>query len=196
VRSMLEKGERLGPKQLPHLYDAKVAVIGQQCHLFDHRSGTYEVAEPGGTNEAREIRDGRKHIVVIILQTCTCRRPQQFHFPCSHMVAACWAWNVSVESMIPHDFSVQALLNTWSPRFVPFRDESEWPSYDGPKYVVDPEAKWPKKGTRKRTQYKMEMDRIPGRTRRGNGNPFVADPMETRCNKCLGTGHNVTCERR
>jgi hypothetical protein len=53
---------------------------------------------------------------------------------------------VSVDSMIPHDFSVQALLDTWSPRFVPFRDESEWPSYDGPKYVVDPEMKWPKKG--------------------------------------------------
>jgi hypothetical protein len=78
--------------------------------------------------------------------------------------------------MIPHDFSVQALLDMWSPRFVPFHDESEWPSYDGAKYVVDPETKWPKKETRKRTWYKMEMDRIPGRTRRGKGNPFVVNP--------------------
>jgi hypothetical protein len=146
VRSMLEKGERLGPNQLKHLDDAKVAAIGQHCHLFDHRTGTYEVAELGGTNEAGEIRDGRKHTVVITSKTCTCGRPQQVHFPCSHMVAACRARNVSVDSMIPHDFSVQALLDTWSPRFVPFRDESEWLSYDGPKYVVDPETKWPKKG--------------------------------------------------
>jgi hypothetical protein len=131
--------------------------------IYYHRTRTYEVAEPGGTNEAGEIRDRRKHTMVITSKTCTCRRPQQFHFPCSHMVAACRARNVSVDSMIPHDLSVQALLDTWSPRFVPFRDESEWPSYDGPKYVVDPETKWPNKGTRKRTQYKMEMDRIHGR---------------------------------
>jgi hypothetical protein len=42
---MLEKGERLGLNQLKHLNDAKVAAIGQHCHLLDHRTGTYEVAE-------------------------------------------------------------------------------------------------------------------------------------------------------
>jgi hypothetical protein len=72
MRGLCWHGERLGPNQLQHLNDFKVAAIGQHCHVFDHRTGTYEVAEPGGTNEAGEIRDGRKHTVVITLKTCTC----------------------------------------------------------------------------------------------------------------------------
>lgn len=117
-------------------------------------------------------------------------KPQRFHFPCSHMVTACQAHHVDLESKIPTQLSVLSLLNAWSPRFEPFRDEKEWPPYDGPKYVVDPRTKWHKRGSRKRSRYKMQMDRIPGASRRSKANPFVVDPEHSQCRTCNRYGHN------
>jgi hypothetical protein len=33
--------------------------------------------------------------------------------------------------------TLEALVHTWSPRFVPFLDEDQCEPYDGPRYVVD-----------------------------------------------------------
>jgi len=33
--------------------------------------------------------------------------------------------------------SVDTLVHTWSPCFVPFWDPREWPPYDRPKYITD-----------------------------------------------------------
>lgn len=105
------------------------------------------------------------------------------------MVTACRARRFGVESKITTDFSVAMLLSTWSPRFEPFRDEKEWAAYDGPKYVVNPSTKWQKRGSRKRSRYKMQMDRIPGANRRRKSNPFLADPEPTQCGTCHQFGH-------
>jgi hypothetical protein len=64
---------------------------------FDHVTGTYEIYKPGGADEAGELTEGRKHKLVITQFTCTCMRPQRFHFPCSHMVTACQARRVDLE---------------------------------------------------------------------------------------------------
>ena len=98
--------------------------------------------------------------------------------------------NYNIERRIPHEFSVNTLVNTWSPRFVPFRDPGEWPPYDGPKYIADPAYRWNKRGSRQRTRHRMVMDQIPGRTRRGRGTPFVTDPEQYECGKCGRLGHN------
>jgi hypothetical protein len=61
-------------------------------------------------------------------------------------------------SRIPREFTVVSLVLTWSPRFEPYLDEGQWPTYTGPKYIADPGACWKKPGTRKRMRYKMVMD--------------------------------------
>ena len=80
------------------------------------------------------------------------------------MVAAARHRNYNIESRIPHEFSVDTLVHTWSPRFVPFWDPEEWPPYDGPKYIADLAYRWNKRGLRKRMRHRMVMDQIPRRT--------------------------------
>jgi hypothetical protein len=69
--------------------------------------------------------------------SCGCGKPRQYHFPCSHYVVAARHRNFAFESRIPYEFSVESLVRTWSPRFEPFLDESQWPTYTGPVYVAD-----------------------------------------------------------
>jgi hypothetical protein len=103
---------------------------------------------------------------VVVLQdfSCTYGKSRQYHFVCSHLVAAARHRNYDIEARIPYEFSVDMLVQTWRPRFMPFQDVGEWPPYDGPKYVVDPAYRWDKRGSRKRTRHMMVMDQIPGRT--------------------------------
>jgi hypothetical protein len=96
--------------------------------------------------------------VVIEDFLCTCGRPRQYHFPCSHIVAACNHHNFCWRSLIPREFIVENLILTWSSRFVPFQDSGEWPLYDGPKYITDEDNKCNKHGSRKRTRHKMVMN--------------------------------------
>jgi hypothetical protein len=66
--------------------------------------------------------------------------------------------NYDIEGRIPCEFSVGTLVQTWSPRFVPFQDPREWPPYDGPKYIADLAYHWEKRGSRKRMRHRMVMD--------------------------------------
>jgi hypothetical protein len=110
------------------------------------------------------------------------------------MVAAGNHRNFSWESLIPPEFSVENLIRTWIPRFVPFHDYGEWPPYDGPRYIADEDYKWQKHGSRKRLRHKMVMDQVSGRTRRGRATPFLTDPELYECGKCGRLGHNSrTC---
>ena len=129
---------------------------------------------------------------MVVLQdfTCTCGKPRQYHFLCSHLVVAARHRNYNIESRIPHVFSVDMLVHTWSPRFVPFWDPGEWPPYDGPKYIADSSYRWNKRGSRQSTRHRVVMGQIPERTRRGRGTPFVTDPEQYECGKCGRLGHN------
>ncbi|XP_072148373.1 uncharacterized protein [Setaria viridis] len=187
-------GERWAEKPKRHLIIANERASTHEVQCFDLGSGTYQVEHRGGTTSDGEIRESRIHVVVLRDFKCTCGRPRQYHFVCSHLVAAARHRNFDIESMIPHEFSVDTLVQTWSPRFVPFRDPREWPPYDGPKYVADPAYRWNKRGTRKRTRHNMTMDQVSGRTRRGRATPFLADPEQNECGKCGRLGHNSrTC---
>uniref|UniRef100_K3ZM91 SWIM-type domain-containing protein n=1 Tax=Setaria italica TaxID=4555 RepID=K3ZM91_SETIT len=181
-------------QHLRHLSIANERASTHEVQYFDLGIGTYQVEHRGGTTSDGEIRESRIHVVVLRDFKCTCGRPRQYHFICSHLVAAARHRNFDIESMIPHDFSVDTLVRTWSPRFVPFRDPREWPPYDGPKYVADPAYRWNKRGTRKRTRHNMTMDQVSGRTRHGRATPFLTDPEQNECSKCGRLGHNShTC---
>jgi hypothetical protein len=105
-------------------------------------------------------------------------------------VAAARHRNYNIERRMPHEFSVDMLVHTWSPHFVPFQDPREWPPYDGPKYIADLAYRWNKRGSRQRTRHRMVMDQIPERMRHGRGTPFITDPEQYECGKCGRLGHN------
>jgi hypothetical protein len=88
--------------------------------------------------------------------------------------------------------TLKALVCTWSPRFVPFLDEEQWESYDGPRYVADKGMMWKKRGPRRRIRYAMKMDRVkPRRSKRLKVNSeSVETRHEIRYSKCHKAGHN------
>jgi hypothetical protein len=132
--------------------------------------------------------------VVLSNFSCRCGRTRQYHFPCSHYVAASLHRNFAYQTKIPREFSVDSLVRTWSPRFEPYLDNGQWPPYTGPRYIADPSTRWDKRGTRKRTRHKMVMDQVSGRMRRGRATPLLTDPEQNQCSKCGRLGHNSrTC---
>jgi hypothetical protein len=189
--ALQSKNERWAPKPKQHLDKAKERARTHEVHCFDHIIGKYEVTERGGTTADGEPRPSRRYIVVLSDFSCTCGRTRQYHSPCSHYVAASQHRNFNYETKMPGELSVASLVHTWSPRFEPYLDESQWPPYTGPKYIADPSCRWDKRGTRKRTRYKMTMDQVSGRTRRGRATPFLTDPEPNQCGKCGRLGHNA-----
>uniref|UniRef100_K3XRS8 MULE transposase domain-containing protein n=1 Tax=Setaria italica TaxID=4555 RepID=K3XRS8_SETIT len=112
-------GEKWPPKPKEHLEKAKERTGTHEVTCFDLATGTYQVEHRDGTTSDGEVRDSRMHV---------------YHFLCSHLVATARHRNFDIESMIPHEFSVDTLVHIWSPCFVPFWDSREWPPYDGPKW--------------------------------------------------------------
>jgi len=184
------KNQLWAPKPLHHLDKAKDRDRTHEVECFDHTTGKYKVTERGDTTSNGKVRPSRSYIVVLINFSCTCGRTRQYHFPCSHYVAAAQHHNYAYESKISREFSVDTLVLTWSPRFEPYLDEGQWPPYTGPKYVVHPGCRWNKCGTRKRTRHKMVMDQVSGRTTRGRATPFLCDPEQSQCGRCNRVGHN------
>jgi steroid 5-alpha reductase family enzyme len=52
---------------------------------------------------------------------------------------------------------LEALVHTWSPRFVLFLDKEQWEPYDNPRYVADKAMMWKMMSSRRRARYAMEM---------------------------------------
>ena len=166
----------------------------QTATCFDRSSGTYEILEAGGTNAGGEDRHARKHKVVITANTCTCQKPTLLHIACSHMHTACRVRRVDplVPPRTAKEFGLRYLMNTWAPRFEPFRDEEEWPTYEGPRFVADRSLLHKSKGPRRRKRFAMDMDRAAkGKsTRRVVGSHFVEDTQANRCSLCHKEQHN------
>jgi hypothetical protein len=138
------EGKIWAPTQMAHLEKARERAGTHEVICFDHATGRYELKHTSGTTSDGEVRESRIHVVVLQDFSYTCHRPRQYHFVCSHLVAAARHRNYDAEARIPHAFSVDVLVQTWRPRFEPFRDSREWPPYDGPKYIPDPAYRWNK----------------------------------------------------
>jgi hypothetical protein len=78
--------------------------------------------------------------------------------------------------------TLEALVETWSPRFVPFFDEDEWEPYDGPRYVANKAMVCKKRGSKRRARYTMEMDHVkPSHSKRTKVNSESIDDRHQIC---------------
>jgi hypothetical protein len=66
----------------------------------------------GGTTSDGEVWPSRIHVVLLDAFLCGCGKPRQYHFPCSHYVAAAHHLNFAFKRRIPWEFSVESLLRT------------------------------------------------------------------------------------
>jgi hypothetical protein len=194
AKAMQTRRQRWAPKPTTHLNNTKERANRHEVQCFDEELGKYEITTMGGTTSDGEVRPSRTHVVLLDAFLCGCGKSRQYHFPCSHYVAAARHHNFAFERRIPSEFSVESLVRTWSPPFKPFLDESQWPTYTSPIYIADPAHRWDKRGTRKRNRCNMVMDQVFGRTRRGRVSPFLVDLEQNECGKCGRLGHNSrTC---
>jgi hypothetical protein len=81
----------------------------------------------------------KRFMVNLSENTCTCDVPQLIHVPCPHTIVVCnlLGQNFYVPPFMATYNTLEALVHTWSPHFIPFLDEEQWKSYDGPRYMVD-----------------------------------------------------------
>jgi hypothetical protein len=179
------------PKPNKHLEKAKERALTHDVDCFDHNTSKYQVTKRGGTKSDGEVRPLWSYIVVLCNFSCRYGKTRQYHFPCSHYVATSqhWLWDLDTARV-----NVDSLVLTWSPCFEPYLDEGHWPPYTGSKYIADPVTCWDKHGTRNRTRHKMVMVQVSGRTRWGRATPFLTDPEQNQCGKCVRLGLNsCTC---
>jgi hypothetical protein len=120
--------------------------------------------------------------------------PQLVLVPFPQTIAMCnlLGWNVYVPPFMANFNTLEALVHTWSPRFVSFLDEEQWEPYDGPRYMANKVMRWKKRGPRRCAWYAMEIDRVKsGRSKSLKVNSeYVEDRHEIRCSKCHKTSHN------
>jgi hypothetical protein len=117
-------------------YEARAQGMHATC--FDIQAWKYEVLEGGGTTSNGEHRRAKRFAVNLSENTCTCGIPQLIHVPYPHIIVVCnhLGQNFYVSPFMATYNTLEALVHTWSPRFVPFLDEKQWEPYDSPRYVT------------------------------------------------------------
>jgi hypothetical protein len=106
---------------------------------FSIQARKYEVLEGGGTSSDSEHCGAKQIVMNLSENTCTCGVPQLIHVPCSHIIVVC---NILGRIFYVTPFmatynTLDVLVRTWSPHFVPFLDEEQWEPYNDPKYAAD-----------------------------------------------------------
>lgn len=100
-------GEIWPPKPKEHLEKAIERASTHEVTCFDHATGTYQVEHRGGTMSDGEVQESRMHVVILQNFTCTCGKPRQYHFLCSHLVVA-----ADITTMISRAGYLTSLVST------------------------------------------------------------------------------------
>ncbi|KAE8805922.1 hypothetical protein D1007_17925 [Hordeum vulgare] len=174
----------------------------QQIITFDRYEMKYQIDEPGDTTRDGHSYGGAAYEVHLQTRWCQCERPSKYHWPCSHLITAANAANISVcdaKTVWMQEFHVEATRLTWAPRFHPFLDQSQWPQYHGTHIMPDPALKVETKGRRRTKRFRGDMDdlaRYTSMNQFGSGHLMEA-PNNINCGVCDEGQHNTrTCKKR
>ena len=196
-------GKKWPTKVKDMLEEQQRRTLGQRAACFDFPSMKYEVSEQGGVTAAGVQWGGRHYVVVARDNTCSCQFPQLHHLPCSHMITVCKLRGLDVEvaPRMCYEASNKAVQDSYSPRFEPYLDPSQWPSYDGEFFVPDLSLKNNTRGRRRTRRFKNDMDKAyksSANRRSQKPNNTNSEPvMQNRCSLCHELGHKKTrCPKR
>jgi hypothetical protein len=150
----------VGPNFYLDMKRYEACTQGMHATCFDIEAKKYEVLEGGGTTSGGEHCGAKRFTVNLLENTCTYGVPQLIHVPCLHIIVVCnlLGRNFYVTPFMATYNTLDVLVRTWSPCFVPFLDEEQWEPYDGAKYVTDKAMMWKKRNPRRCARYAMEMD--------------------------------------
>jgi hypothetical protein len=129
--------------------------------LFDPMKLVYEVKSSSRMNVGGEISEGRIFRVEIgFVVSCTCMTPTLLHLSYSHVTIVCRMRHVLHEGsnyMSPY-YSLSTEEKTWTSKFEPLLDPSQWPVYGGQDYVLDVAMRKMQKERQKKKRFRNEMD--------------------------------------
>jgi hypothetical protein len=134
ARQSIAKGELWGEPVRKHLLEQCEISTNEVVVLFDPARLVYEVKSSSRTNVGGEILGDRIFRVEIgDVVSCTSMAPTLLHLPCSHVIAACHMQHMLDEgsNQMSLYYSLSAEEKTWTTRFEPLLDPSQWPVYGG-----------------------------------------------------------------
>jgi hypothetical protein len=115
----------------PNIYlDTKryeVRAQGMHATCFYIQAQKYEVIEGSRMTSGSEHHGAKRFVVNISENTCTCGVPQLIHVLCPHTIVVCnlLGRNFYMPPFMGTYNTLEALIRTWSPRFVPVLDEEQ-----------------------------------------------------------------------
>ena len=175
-----DDGYAYSPKVTSILENNNVKAKYHKVTVYNRQLGIYQVKTHRG--ERIGLKGGHKHTVNFNLRTCTCNKPMIFHVPCSHVLAVCLKYSVSVEPWVESYLRSEAYANTYAPLFWPIPCETTWRPYRGPKIIPD-ESMVRGQGRPRSKRIRNEMDE--------------SNRPPSKCGHCHQVGHNKrTCPLR
>ena len=124
-------------------------------------------------------RGGHKWTVNLNERYCQCGQFTTYHYPCSHIIAACGTVSINFYQYIDVVYTNDYILRAYSAQWWPLgNDDAIVPSDDPWTLVPDPSFIRDKKGRPRSTRLRNEMDwREPSQSR-------------YKCGRCGTVGHN------
>jgi hypothetical protein len=184
---------KMWAKEVMEILEARIQRINtHRITVFDREIGLYQVdTTVTRCSKSGVYKGGNSYKVNLHTGECSCRKPQIYHYPCSHIMAVCIEYHENYEQFISPYYSVHNLVQTYEPKFFPLDDKRLWPEYEG--YVLYPGEKLVKKNAQ------GKVKRGQRQTKRLHNNMDIMDATDRRktCSICGNKGHTkATCARR
>lgn len=128
---------------------------GHDVTLFDRNTWLFQVL-----TRKVGLKGGNTHTVRIQEGTCTCGKWQSYRIPCSHVIAACGHVRLNHDSFVGEWYRLENVSKVYDGVFepIPSKGDPRWPSEIAfPKVIHDNDVER-KKGRRKSTRFRNEMD--------------------------------------
>ena len=123
--------------------------------IYDIHSTRFEVEE---TFNPRTQRGGQKWTVNLNDYYCQCGKYSAFHYPCSHIIAACGYMSMNYFQYVDVVYTNDHILKAYSAQWWPIGNEAVIPSFDEPWTLIPDPSTIRAKGRPKSTRIRNEMD--------------------------------------
>ncbi|XP_074315450.1 uncharacterized protein LOC141651648 [Silene latifolia] len=124
TRDRLLGGLKWSDKVTKTLDEIEEIAAHHEVNEHDFETGLYQVSTCQGRRSGNRV--GRSHTVRLNEGTCTCNKWQNFHYPCSHVMAVCRAFSIDVDQFVDPLYSSGEYHGSYRTIFQPIPDEGYW----------------------------------------------------------------------
>nr|XP_017233016.1 PREDICTED: uncharacterized protein LOC108207061 [Daucus carota subsp. sativus] len=155
IATQVSKGN-IFTKYASHLLNRAVRrSTGHSVKIFDRGTWLFQVV-----TRKDGLKGGNTHTVRLMESSCTCGKFQAYRIPCSHVIACCSHVRMDFHGFVGDWYKLENQSKIYNGIFEPIPNKGD-PRYPTelafPRVVHDPDME-KKKGRRKSTRYKNEMD--------------------------------------